>query len=214
MCFFFEGRFKKLFTSCFCFLICCFASELIIYAQGKSSTEGDSSQTKSKRIYFAQSWKYGKRQIYEQKLCIKLDTNSPTYEVSIPDDLGGFVYRLVIERRSLETGEEYWSVRFLEPGNNYSLLEVSRDYGDYQPVESYYSVLYPAEDSDPRKTGYFGIPLSSKRVFAIEDFYCVIQVKSYGLNPKRWRVLDSIEIEIEFTNTYKPEWREQPPQKH
>lgn len=153
-------------------------------------------------MYYAESWKKGTRKIEEQKLTIKLDKKRDRFERRIKDASGTDSYKLVIERHSMSTGPSFWIVELLQLKEKIALLIASRGGGDVIEKENYYGSLYPVEDPDWRKTGYLGVPLSAKRVFKVEGFYCIIQVKDYKLNPEKWRVLDSIEIEVEFTNHY------------
>lgn len=158
-------------------------------------------------LYYAESWKKGTRQVKEQTLNIKLDGAHPTFEASIPDSSEKYFYHLQIQRVAVEANGEFWKIQLRQTRDGLTLLKIKEDSGHVFHKEDYMDLFYPVEEEDFRKTGYFGVPLSAKRIFKIENFYCSIQVKSYSLNEAKWRVIDSIEIEIEFTNNYKAEWK-------
>lgn len=159
-----------------------------------------------KKIYYAESWKHGTRRIKEQKIKLKLDAQNRRFEAEIKDLSETYSYSLEVVPLAYRTfGEKLWAIELWEPGDQPPLLQTHDKSGHEFFIEDRYRVFYPVEDANFRKTGYVGIPLSAKRVFKIESFYCIVQVTSYRLDPKRWRVLESLELEIEFTNTYKLE---------
>ena len=168
-------------------------------------------QKNDEPVYYAESWKKGETQIEEQKYFINLNTKNLKFEVLVKDNSGTPTYKLLVEPPiQAKTGtysEGNWVVQLFNTNSSTELLRTSKTVGDYLPVEDTFNWLYPVEDRDWKKTGFLGIPLSAKRVFKVEGFFCVITVKSYNLNREKWRGLDSIEIEIELTNNYKLGWR-------
>ena len=201
----------------FCVSMLCSALQAYLYGQTTlysnkllaeyHAVEESYLQDQKDSIYYAESWKKGTRQIKEQTLNIKLNAAQPTFEASIPDSSETYFYKLEIQRVILKTEEAIWKVQLRQSGNGYTLLQINENPGHVFRKEDYLDILYPVEEEDFRKSGYFGVPLSAKRVFKVENFYCSIQVKSYSLSEEKWRVIDSIEIEIEFTNNYKLGWR-------
>jgi hypothetical protein len=160
------------------------------------------------KVYYAESWKKGLRQIKEQKLTIKLNRKKSKYFTYIKDASGKSIYQLQANLVYFKLGDSGCRIDLHSLEDKYSVMTIYRGNGDSIPKENYYGFLYPVEESNWRKTGFFGVPLSSKRVFKIESFYCVIQTKSCELNPGKWRFIESIEVEIEFTNNFMPEWKQ------
>jgi len=165
------------------------------------------SQPKDEPVYFAESWKKGSRQIEPQKIIIKLDWHNPKHEAYIKDALGTYLYRLEIRPSPSKGEREFWILDLKLIDDDYPLLVTRRTDGPLGNLEDYLGWLYPVKDYNPRGSGLFKMPLSAKRVVKIEGFYCVIQVKSYKFSPEKNHILDSIEVEVEFTNSYKLGWR-------
>ena len=176
--------------------------------------EADSSLTSAHQqppiesVYYSKSWKKGTRLVQEEKIDIELDTKNRTYQTDIKDASGKARYKLRVEPTLTDNHDSSigaWAVRLIGMGDPFSLLAAHNQPHQHDfTIEDYLDLLYPVENADWRKTGFFGVPLSAKRVIKVEGFYCIIQVKSYHLNSAKPRALDWIKLEIQFTNNYEP----------
>lgn len=157
-------------------------------------------------VHYAEGWKKGTQQVQEQKIIIRLSTQVRVYERTINDAAGQARYKLKVEpalTESQESSPKAWTVDLIGPDDKFSLLQPDHDPNKHQFTKAdYLSLLYPVEEPNWRKTGFMGVPLSSKRVIKVEGFYCIIQVRAYRLSRTSPRAFESLEVEIEFTNKY------------
>ncbi|MFL6230765.1 MAG: hypothetical protein ACJ741_18480 [Pyrinomonadaceae bacterium] len=164
---------------------------------------------------YAESWKAGLK-IRERVLNFKLDPSSGD-QVDILRDVGNGEYRLRL-RHSLAQAQfdiDYWVIelrQILPDGKDKkkhlgdNLLSWGGGGGDYFPKEDYIGMLYPKEaPTTPVETMLKGpfYPISAKRVIKIQNFYMIIQVNSYRLSESNPKKLESMDVTIEFANTYK-----------
>lgn len=165
-------------------------------------------QSSSQAVYYGESWKKGSRTVQEQKVEIELDTKHRTYETRIKDASGKERYTLKVEPALTDSHDSSigaWDVSLTSPSDTFSLLAVHNQSHQHDFTQAdFLDCLYPVENPDWRKTGFFGVPLSAKRVIKVEGFYCIIQVKSYHLSSTNRRAIDALSLEIQFTNTYRP----------
>jgi len=161
-------------------------------------------QQASKPDFYIESWKKGDRQIQEGKVLIELNKDKPKHEVVIKDSTGWDRFNLSFfpgRAPSPSTDITQWGIELvnLYEEKDINLLKPTNDpEQDYFAAEDYVWVLYPTEN--PPDTY---VPLSMKRVVKIEEFYCLISVESYRLNPQKKKVFDFIKVCIEFKNQYK-----------
>jgi hypothetical protein len=166
------------------------------------------------KVYYVESWKKGSQQIQVQKLTIELNASKREYETTVKDILGKDRYKLVINHSPLSKDgpqHESWDISLYEvkskkalqtksPNLNLLMIQKPVGRGDYFPIEDHIGWLYPVENPDFLKYGVAVYPFSAKRVIKVEGFYCIIKVSNYTLNQANPRTLDSLSIEIEFTN--------------
>jgi hypothetical protein len=137
-------------------------------------------------VHYTEGWKKGTHQVQEQKIVIRLSTRVRVYERTINDAAGQARYRLKIEptlTESPESSPKAWAVRLIGPDDPFSLLQPDHDPNKHHFTKAdFLSLLYPVEEPNWRKTGFMGVPLSSKRVIKVEGFYCIIQVRAYRLS--------------------------------
>jgi hypothetical protein len=152
--------------------------------------------------FYIESWKKGKRQVEEKKINIKLDTKNSIYETAVRDISGQEFYRLSARPNIKDSDFDFssWGIFLVDIDDNEDVLAESHGpRGDTFDREEFIDILFPEENPDIRN-GFWGLPLSAKRVIKVEGFYCIIQVKSYEMQPNKYRVLQEIEVEVEFTN--------------
>lgn len=163
-------------------------------------------QSLDNAVHYAEGWKKGTHQVQERKIIIRLSTRVRVYEGPINDAAGQARYRLTVEptlTESPESSPKAWVVRLIGPDDTLCLLMPDHDPNKHHFTKAdFLSLLYPVEEPNWRKTGFMGVPLSSKRVIKVEGFYCIIQVRNYRLSRTNRRAFESLEVEIEFTNKY------------
>jgi hypothetical protein len=147
---------------------------------------------------FVESFRRGQTKITEKTLQINLDTKSPTYKASIQDSDGDnhFVFSLT----PLRVGVEDPSILSWKA----SLVDVHR--------KIYGNLLFPYRDQLSNKgpqgnapaldpSPYAIVPVRARRVVKVENFYCSIEVKQYHFVMPGQPHLDSMNVEVQFTNT-------------
>jgi hypothetical protein len=173
-----------------------------------------------KSVHYAESWKKGPHRIQPRKFVLRLDASNTSFQSLIQDPARGpltltieplyYVWlrpgtlRLDNKPPTPSSKVNFWNVKLLEPGQSISLLMVNLDQGDLIDQRNSLSRLDPVEDEKGFMLGIFGVPISTKRVIKVEEFYVVITVLNYELSGPKERAFEWIEVEIEFTNT-KPE---------
>ena len=166
-------------------------------------------------LFYVESWKKGEQKVQEQKLVIALNQNNLEYEKTINDSAGKPRHILQIRHWPLKTDSylyESWWVdvcEFRKPNRkpkvatDCKLLGIEgRGVGDNFPKEDYIGWLYPLEQPDFFRNGVAAYPILAKRVIKVDGFYCVIQVKDYKMSSSNPKAVDSLTVEIEFTNKY------------
>ena len=130
---------------------------------------------------------------------MNLTSKNPRFEVRIKDSAGNWRYVLSFTPQTADVQDlrvVAWEV---------SLVDLRRKYmGNLLVASPPTSLLSDkledrAWQLDP--SPYAGVPLLTKRVFRVEDFYCVIDPKERQLlRPDRF-LLESMKIEVAFTGT-------------
>jgi hypothetical protein len=175
-------------------------------------------QTDNSPVY-VESWTVGNK-IREQVLKFNLDSSQNPNPEYIRD-YGAGLYKLTLIRvpaRESKYDLEHWAVQLQrvlsEPNKKEKLTcnllraEGCGGGGDNFPKEDCVAVLFPAEaPKNSVEKVFFGryYPVSAKRIIKVEDFYVLIQVKSYKMNETNSKKLDSMEVTIEFKNEYRPD---------
>jgi len=147
---------------------------------------------------YVESYRTGPTRISEHTVIANLDTDNPTYASKIKDQDGNVRYDLqLIPQKAAENdlGIVAWRVQLIDSRRKYmgNVLVASKP---PEPLSD------AAKDRawwlDP--SPYAVVPLLAKRVFKIENFYCVVQVKKYHRIVPEKLPLDSMRVEIEFTD--------------
>ena len=153
---------------------------------------------KSKPI-FVQSFRKGRTRVAEQSLFVNLTSKNPKFETRIKDGTGNLRYVLSFMPQTADIQD----LRVV--GWEVSLVDTRRKYMGNLLVASPPTGLLSdkledrAWQLDP--SPYAGVPLLTKRVFKVEDFYCVVDPKERQLlRPDRF-LLESLKIEVTFTGT-------------
>jgi hypothetical protein len=149
--------------------------------------------------FYVESFRKGPTQISEYAIVAKLDTQNPYYNATIKDLDGNDRYQLSLEPHRVGQGDDKivsWRVQLIDPRRRYL--------GNYlvatKPPEP---LSDQAQDRawwlDP--SPYAVVPLLARRVFKVESFYCVIQVEDYHKLSPESRLLDSMNVEVQLTQT-------------
>jgi hypothetical protein len=167
-------------------------------------------QERNLQTFCVESWKKGGQQIQEQKLTITLSTKNINYETLVKDAAGRERYKLIIRHNPLRKGgpnHNYWYLNLYDeliPSSKYNLLVyVKPGLGKhFFPKEDFIARLYPIEQPNIYKDVNGHYPLSATRVIKVQGFYVIIQVTDYKFSSTNSRKLDSLTVQIEFTNKY------------
>lgn len=147
---------------------------------------------------YVESFRKGSTRIAETTYQVNLDVQHPTYQTKVKDSSGDEHFQLAVT--PVRVGEEdpsilSWQVSLVDRHRRLygTLLLPYRDnYLNGGPKGHVFWL-----DPDP----YAVVPLQAKRVIKIEHFYCVIEVKNYHLlKPEQWHV-DTMSVDVQFTNT-------------
>jgi hypothetical protein len=155
-------------------------------------------QTAPKAI-FVESFRKGPTRISEQSILANLNSQNPYYKAAIKDFDGTDRYQISLEPHREAGGAERivsWQVQLIDPRRRY--------------LGNYLVATKPPEPLSDRAqdrawwldpSPYAVVPLLARRVFKVEGFYCVIQVKDYHVLTPESRLLDSMRVELQFTGT-------------
>jgi hypothetical protein len=154
-------------------------------------------QTAPKPVY-AESFRRGATKITESSFPVNLNTKTPSYRIGVKDASGKD--RFVFSLSPIRVGEEdgrilAWqaSLEDIHTRTYGNLLLPSRDPYLNESTAGKVSRL----DSNP----YALVPIEAKRVFKVQDFYCILQVTAYHrISPDRLH-LDSMAVDVQFSNT-------------
>jgi hypothetical protein len=153
-------------------------------------------QTLPKAIY-VESFRKGPTRISEQAIVANLTAENANYRVTIKDSAGNDRFQLSLEPQREEGGAERivsWRVLLTDPhrrylGNYLVATKPSEPLSDQPQHRAWWL------DPSP----YAVVPLLAPRVFKIEDFYCVIQVKDFHVLIPESHLLDSMRVVLRFT---------------
>ncbi len=152
-------------------------------------------QAASKPVY-VESFRKGPTRVAELLLVANLTTQDVDYKATIKDFKGNDRFQLSLEPSREEGGAERivsWRVLLIDPHRRY--------------LGNYLVATKPPEALSDRPqdrawwldpSPYAIVPLQARRVFKVEDFYCVIQVKDFHVIPEN-HLPDSMTVEVRFT---------------
>ncbi len=164
------------------------------------------------KVVCVESWKKGKKQIGERLLNITLSAEQNSYETIIQDQSGRDSYKLILLR--YPAGKEDYNLQYLvvrlqeilpETGNtkdelrgNLLTMQAQGTGGDFFPQQDLVGFLYPNETPNRLFVQFY--PIYTKRIIKVESFFVVLQVSDFQMNSKNNKLLDRININIEFKN--------------
>ncbi|MFY9562345.1 MAG: hypothetical protein WAQ52_19100 [Terriglobales bacterium] len=146
-----------------------------------------------KRVY-SESFKKGATRITEQTLDVTLTPEHAKQDFKIPDSFGKprYTLRFVPDIPPGDTKILGWFVRLADAHHRIydSVLPVSPDLAQ-DPQQVWWL--------DGRQ--YSKTPLQAQRVFKVEQFYCVVQVKDVKRLVPAQPYLNQLNVTVQFTNT-------------
>jgi hypothetical protein len=150
-------------------------------------------------LVYAESFRQGQTQVVEESFEAKLTPQDPVYRERIKDSHGDDRYLLSILPRIPEGDNKVtsWLVK---------LADLRHPIYDNVLLTS----QQPSDDpkNDPKdalwrlKPGALEpVPASARRIIKVDSFYVVLQIKVYHFTPPDSPYLDSMTVEVEFSNT-------------
>lgn len=146
------------------------------------------------QVIFAESFRHGPTRVTEQSFEIKLNPQNAHYRERIKDLAGNDRYEVTI----VPTGPEgdtkitSWHVRLRDLHH-----------------AIYDNILRATQEpsSDPANNlwwlnpdGFAPVPVGARRIIKVDSFYVAIQVKAYHRTPLDSPYLDSMMVEVRFSN--------------
>jgi len=149
----------------------------------------------STQAVFAESFRQGATRVTEQSLEIKLDPRNANYRERIKDLRGSDRYEFMIVPQGPEgdTKITSWQLRLRDLHHAIydnilrATQETSSDAGNNL------GWLNP--------DGFSPVPIRAQRIIRVDSFYVLVQVKGYHFTPVDSPYLDSMTVEVKFSNT-------------
>lgn len=155
---------------------------------------GAVAQTAQRTIY-AEGAHKGSTRVVEDKFQVNLTLDDVSYRQRIRDSAGAEHYELTLRPKILEGDNEVteWqaSLRDLRHSFYGNVLQFEQEESD-QPRDNLYR-LNPSQ--------FAPVPPRARRVFKIEGFYVVLQVKDFHFTPLDSPYLDSMTVQVELSNS-------------
>jgi hypothetical protein len=155
-------------------------------------------QAASKPVY-VESFRKGSTRVAERTIVANLNPDSPRLVATIKDSYNYDRYQFSLVPQRVSEGDERivaWQVLLIDLKRKYlgNLLVATKPPGLLSD-----DVADRAWWLDP--SPYAVVPLRTKRVFKVEDFYCVVQVTDHHQTVPERLLLDFMKVEVQFTDT-------------
>jgi hypothetical protein len=146
---------------------------------------------------YAESFRQGETHIAEEKFEVKLSPPERTYTERMKDSRGTDRYVLSITPVSPEGDSSItsWQVK---------LTDLNHRLYDNILLTS----LQEDATNDPKNqlwrlnpSNFASVPIKAKRIIKVDGFYVVLQVNAYHFTPLDSPYLDSMTVDVEFTNS-------------
>lgn len=146
---------------------------------------------------YVESFRKRPVKIEEKTFQVNLDVTNPNYQGQIKDSEGNDRYKLSLTPMKVGSGDDRilsWRVTLMDAKHPVfgDLLLPSRNPDLNEGRDGHAARL----DANP----YALVPLTAKRVIKVDEFYCVLQVHKYHLLVPERSYVDSMSVEISFTN--------------
>ena len=167
-----------------------FAGTLVLALAGAASAQN------SPPTVYAESFRKGPTRITEDKFEQKLTSSDPSYKQRLRDSTGTERYELTITPKIGEgEGNDkitswivgLYDLRHAVYGN---VLQFDKELSE-EPRDNLYW-LNPVHSAP--------VPILARRIIKVEGFYVVFQVQDFHYNPPASGYIDSMTVQLEFTN--------------
>ena len=149
----------------------------------------------STQVIFGESFRQGATRVTEQSLEVKLDPRNANYRERIKDLRGNDRYEFIIVPQGPEgdTKITSWQLRLRDLHH-----------------AIYDNILRATQEisSDPRNNlgwlnldGFSPVAIRAQRIIKVDSFYVLVQVMGYHFTPVDSPYLDSMTVEVKFSNT-------------
>jgi hypothetical protein len=147
------------------------------------------------KVFYAESFRQGATQIKEESFEAKLDSRSGIYRERIRDSRGNDRYALTIVPLGPEGDNQItsWQVKLADL---HHAIYDNVLLASLEPPANPKSGLWWL---DPDK--FSPVPITAKRIIKVDGFYVVLQAKAYHFTPGDSPYLDSMTVEVKFSNT-------------
>jgi hypothetical protein len=147
---------------------------------------------------YAESYRQGSTRVMEESFEVKLTPQDPLYRERIKDLRGNDRYA--------------FSMFPLGPEGDIKITSWQGKLADLQhPIYDNVLLVSPNPSDDPKneaKNALFrlwpsnvaAVPVRARRIMKVDNFYVVFEVKAYHFTPPESPYLDSMTVEVEFTN--------------
>ena len=144
---------------------------------------------------YVESFRKGSTHITEDKFEARLSPSDPTYRERIRDIAGNDRYELTITPQG-PTGENNitsWRLRLRDLRHTiYSNLLLEQQEPSQDPNNNLWWL---------NPNGFGLVPIRARRIVKVDGFYAIFQVKELHCTPLDSPYLDSMVVQVEFTNT-------------
>jgi len=178
---------KRIFLATFCTLTAALA-----FFVGSSALL--SAQT-APAVSYAQSFRQGPTHIIEQSFEAKVDPQNPTYRQRIKDTHGNDRYLLTIAPQGPEGDNKItsWQAKLADLHHAiYDNILLASQEPSSDPANNLWRL-------DPRN--FAPVPIGATRIIKVDSFYVTLEVKAYHCTPLDSPYLDSMTVQVKFSNT-------------
>jgi hypothetical protein len=146
-------------------------------------------------ILYAESFRQGPTQITEQSFEAKLDPENPVYRQLIKDAHGKdrYLFSLVPQGPEGDNKITSWQAKLTDLHHPiYNNILPASQVPSTEPSNNLWRL-------EPRN--FPPLPISAKRVIKVDSFYVTLEVKAFHFTPIDSPYLDSMTVQVKFTNT-------------
>jgi hypothetical protein len=156
---------------------------------------------------YAESFRHGATRITEESFEAKLDARNPAYRERIKDTRGvdRYVFSIVPLGPTGDNSITSWQVKLadLHHGIYDNILLASQDGKNELKGDPR---LDPKQDPKNNllwlnPSHYAVVPVDARRIIKVDGFYVVLQVKAYHFTPLDSPYLNSMTLQVQFTNS-------------
>jgi len=146
-------------------------------------------------IFYAQSFRQSSARITEQAFDARLDPQNPIYRERIKDNHGAdrYVFTLSPLGPEGETKITSWQAKLADLHHTiYDNILLASQEPSSDPANNLWRLV----------PGNFAlVPIGAKRIIKVDSFYVTLEVKAYHFTPADSPYLDSMIVQVKFSNT-------------